>query len=163
MARAYPASRFTGYDYHAPSIAAASKAAAEAGVGDRAAFEVADADALPGGGFDLICLFDCLHDMGDPVGVAAHLRQRLSDHGALLLVEPMAGDELTDNLHPIGRMAYAVSTAVCTPSSLAQPGGTGLGGQAGQARLTDVLHEAGFTHVRRAATTPFNLVLEVRP
>lgn len=163
MARAYPASRFTGYDYHAPSIAAASKAAAEAGVGDRAAFEVADADFLPTSGFDLVCLFDCLHDMGDPVGVAVHLRQALTDDGTLLLVEPMAGDELTDNLHPIGRMAYAVSTAVCTPSSLAQDGAMGLGGQAGQARLTEVLGEAGFTHVRRAASTPFNMILEVRP
>ncbi|MFP4636657.1 MAG: class I SAM-dependent methyltransferase [Nitriliruptoraceae bacterium] len=163
MARAYPASRFIGYDYHPPSIAAASKAAAEAGVGDRAAFEIAEADGLPGDDFDLICLFDCFHDMGDPVKVAAHLREKLADEGTMLLVEPMAGDELTDNLHPVGRLAYAVSTVVCTPSSLAQPGGMSLGGQAGQARLTEVLDQGGFDHVRRVATTPFNLVLEVRP
>ena len=163
MARAFPASRFVGLDYHAPSIAAASKAAAEAGVGDRVAFEIADADALPDDGFDLVTMFDCLHDMGDPVGVAAHVRDRLTADGTLLLVEPMAGDDLADNLHPIGRMAYAVSTAVCTPTSLAQDGARALGSQAGQARLTEVLTEAGFAHVRRAASTPFNLVLEVRP
>lgn len=163
MARAYPASRFVGFDYHAPSIARASKAAAEAGVGDRVAFEVADADALPGAGYDLVCLFDCLHDMGDPVNVAAHLCRAMADDGTLLLVEPMAGDDLADNLHPIGRMAYAVSTAVCTPSSLAQDGAMALGGQAGPARLTEVLTEAGFGHVRCATSTPFNLVLEARP
>lgn len=163
MARAFPASRFVGLDYHAPSIAAASKAAAEAGVGDRVAFEVAAADALPDDAFDLVAMFDCLHDMGDPVRVAAHVRDRLTADGTLLLVEPMAGDDLTDNLHPIGRMAYAVSTAVCTPTSLAQDGARALGAQAGQVRLTEVLAEAGFSHVRRAASTPFNLVLEVRP
>ena len=163
MAQAYPASSFVGFDYHAPSVAAASKAAAEAGVGDRVAFEVARADALPTGEFDLIGMFDCLHDMGDPIGIAGHLRSALVDDGTLLLVEPMAGDDLTDNLHPIGRLAYAVSTAVCVPSSLAQEGAHGLGGQAGQARLTDVLTQAGFGHVRRAAATPFNLVLEARP
>lgn len=163
MAQAYPASRFIGFDYHAPSIAAASKAAAEAGVGDRVAFETVHADALPDEGFDLVTMFDCLHDMGDPAGVAAGVRDRLADEGTLLLVEPMAGDDLADNLHPIGRMAYAVSTAVCTPTSLAQDGARALGAQAGQTRLTDVLTEAGFTHVRRAASTPFNLILEVRP
>lgn len=162
MARACPASRYHGYDYHAPSVAAASKPA-EAGVGDRVGFEVADADALPRGGFDLVCLFDCLHDMGDPIRVASHLRERLADDGTVLLVEPMAGDDLTENLHPIGRMAYAVSTTICTPSSLAQDGAAGLGRQAGQARLTEVLQAAGFRHVRRAASTPFNLVPEVRP
>jgi SAM-dependent methyltransferase len=163
MAQAYPASRFVGFDYHAPSIAAASKAAAEAGVGDRVAFEIVDADALPDDEFDLVAMFDCLHDMGDPATVAAGVRDRLADEGTLLLVEPMAGDDLTDNLHPIGRMAYAVSTAVCTPTSLAQDGARALGAQAGQTRLTEVLTEAGFTHVRRAASTPFNLILEVRP
>jgi SAM-dependent methyltransferase len=163
MARAFPASYFVGLDYHAPSIAAASKAAAEAGVGDRVVFEIAEADALPDDEFDLVAMFDCLHDMGDPVGVAAHLRDRLTGDGTLLLVEPMAGDDLADNLHPIGRMAYAVSTAVCTPTSLAQDGARALGTQAGQARLTEVLTEAGFSHVRRAASTPFNLILEVRP
>jgi SAM-dependent methyltransferase len=163
MAQAFPASRFIGFDYHAPSIAAAAKAAAQAGVGDRVAFEIADADALPDDEFDLVAMFDCLHDMGDPIGVAAHVRDRLTPDGTLLLVEPMAGDDLTENLHPIGRMAYAVSTAVCTPTSLAQDGACGLGTQAGQARLTEVLTEAGFSHVRRAAATPFNLILEVRP
>lgn len=163
MAQAYPSSSFVGVDYHGPSIAAASKTAAQAGVGDRVAFEEARADRLPENEFDLIGMFDCLHDMGDPVGVATHLRSALVDDGTLLLVEPMAGDELADNLHPIGRMAYAVSTAVCVPSSLAQEGAHGLGGQAGQARLTDVLGRAGFSRVRRAAETPFNLVLEARP
>lgn len=163
MAQAFPASRFIGLDYHAPSIATASKAAAEAGVGDRVAFEIADADALPNDRFDLVAMLDCLHDMGDPVGAATNVRERLTADGTLLLVEPMAGDDLTDNLHPIGRMAYAVSTAVCTPTSLAQDGARALGAQAGQARLTEVLTEAGFSQVRRAASTPFNLILEVRP
>ena len=163
MARAYPQSQFVGFDSHAPSIAAAAKAAAEAGVGERVAFEVAAADAFPGSGYDLVGLLDCWHDMGDPVAVAAHIREALGADGTLLLVEPMAGDDLTDNLHPIGRMLYAVSTVLCTPASLAQDGATGLGAQAGQARLTELLTAAGFTHVRRAAETPFNLVLEARP
>ena len=163
MATAYPSSRFTGFDAHAPSVAAASRAAAEAGVGDRVAFEVADADALPPDRFDVVVLLDCLHDMGDPVGVARHLRDRLAEGGTVLLVEPMAGDDLVDNLHPVGRLAYAVSTAVCTPSSLSQPGRSGLGAQAGQRRLAEVLGAAGFSHVRRAAETPFTMVLEVRP
>lgn len=163
MAQAFPASRFVGFDYHAPSIAAAAKTAAEAGVGDRVAFEIAHADALPDDAFDLVTMFDCLHDMGDPAGVAAHVRDRLTTDGTLLLVEPMAGDDLTENLHPVGRMVYAASTTLCTPTSLAQEGAHALGAQAGQARLTEVLTEAGFSHVRRAAATPFNLVLEVRP
>lgn len=163
MARAFPASRFVGLDYHAPSIAAASKAAAEAGVGERVAFEVAEAGALPEDEFDLVAMFDCLHDMGDPVGAAASVRDRLTADGTLLLVELNAGDDLADNLHPFGRMAYAVSTALCTPTSLAQDGEHALGAQAGPARLTEVLTEAGFSHVRRAATTPFNLILEARP
>ena len=163
MARAYPQSRFVGFDSHAPSISAAAKAAAEAGVGERVAFEVAAADAFPGSGYDLACLFDCWHDMGDPVAAAARIREALAADGTLLLVEPMAGDDLTDNLHPIGRMLYATSTVLCTPASLAQDGATGLGAQAGQARLTEMLTAAGFTHVRRAAETPFNLVLEARP
>lgn len=163
MAGAYPNSRFVGFDYHAPSISAAAKAAAEAGVGERVAFEVAAADAFPGNDYDLVCLFDCWHDMGDPLAAAAHIRRTLADDGTLLLVEPMAGDELVDNLHPVGRMLYAASTLVCTPSSLAQPGARGLGAQAGEARLTEVLTAAGFTRVRRAAETPFNLVLEARP
>lgn len=163
MAQAYPQSRFVGFDSHAPSVAAAAKAAAEAGVGERVAFEAADADAIHGSGYDLVCLFNCWHDMGDPLAAAAHIRQTIADDGTLLLVEYMAGDDLTDNLHPIGRMLYAVSTVLCTPTSLAQEGATGLGAQPGETRLTEMLTEAGFTRVRRAAETPFNLILEARP
>lgn len=163
MARAFPASRFLGVDYHADSIAAASEAAAEAGLGERVSFEVATATEVPGEGYDLVCLFDCLHDMGDPVGAAAHLRSTLAGDGTLLLVEPMAGDSLTDNLNPVSRLYYAGSVALCTPSSLAQEGRMGLGAQAGQAQLTKVLEQAGFAQVRRATETPFNLVIEARP
>lgn len=163
MARAYSASRFLGFDYHAESIAAASKAAAEAGVGDQVAFEVAAADRFPGSGYDLACLFDCLHDMGDPVKAAAHIRDTLADDGTLLLVEPMAGDDLVHNLNPVSRLYYAGSVCLCTPSSLAQDGAMGLGAQAGEARLREVLGEAGFTRTRLATSTPFNLVLEARP
>ena len=163
LAEAYPASRFTGFDYHAESIAAASKAAAEAGVGARVGFEVAAADSFSGEHYDLICLFDCLHDMGDPVAAATRARRALADDGTLLLVEPQAGDDLADNLNPISRLFYAGSVFLCTPSSLAQPGATGLGAQAGPSRLLEVLAEAGFTHHRVATETPFNLVLEARP
>jgi SAM-dependent methyltransferase len=163
MAQAYPASRFTGFDSHPESIAVASKAAAEAGVGDRVAFETAPADGFGGDGYDLVCFFDCLHDMGDPVRAAAHAREVLADDGALLLVEPMAEDELADNLHPLGRLFYAGSVFLCVPSSLAQDGAAGLGGQAGEARLREVLAEAGWSHARRAMATPFNLVIEARP
>jgi SAM-dependent methyltransferase len=162
MAQAYSRSTFVGYDYHEPSIEAARKAAADAGVNRRARFEIASAVGFPGTGFDLICLFDCLHDMGDPVGSARHIRDALASDGALLLVEPNAGDALQDNLNPVGRAFYGFSTAICTPASLAQPVGLGLGAQAGQARLTEVLTEAGFSQVRRAAETPFSLVLEAR-
>lgn len=163
MAQAYPASRFTGFDYHAESIAAASKAAAEAGVGERVAFEVAPAQGFPGAGYDLVCFFDCLHDMGDPIGAAAHAREALADDGTLLLVEPMAGNDLTDNLNPVSRLYYAGSVFLCTPSSLAQEGALGLGAQAGETRLREVLAQAGFTHSRLATSTPFNLVIEARP
>ena len=163
MAQAYPAARFVGFDYHAESIAAASKAAAHAGVGDRAAFEVATADSFGGDGYDLVCFFDCLHDMGDPVRAAAHARDALSGDGTLLLVEPMAGDDLADNLNPVSRLFYAGSVFLCTPSSLAQDGASALGAQAGEARLREVLTNAGFAHTRRAAATPFNLVIEARP
>ena len=163
LAGSYPASRFTGFDYHAESIAAASKAAAEAGVGDRVGFEVAAADSFPGDGYDLVCFFDCLHDMGDPVAAAARAREALADDGTLLLVEPQAGDDLADNLDPISRLFYAGSVFLCTPSSLAQPGATGLGAQAGPTRLLDVLARAGFTRRRVATETPFNLVIEARP
>jgi SAM-dependent methyltransferase len=163
LAEAYPASRLVGFDYHAESIAAASKAAAEAGVGDRVAFEVAPADGFAGDGYDLVCFFDCLHDMGDPVRAAAHAREALADDGTLLLVEPAAGDDLADNLNPISRLFYAGSVFLCTPSSLAQDGARGLGAQAGEARLREVLTEAGFTRTRLATATPFNLIIEARP
>jgi SAM-dependent methyltransferase len=162
MAEAYPHSTFAGYDYHEPSIAAARKSAANAAVNHRVRFEAAAAAAFPGTGFDFICMFDCLHDMGDPVGAARHIRETLASDGTLMLVEPYAGDALEENLTPVGRAFYGFSTAVCTPASLAQPVGLGLGAQAGQARLTEVLTEAGFSRVRRAAETPFNLILEAR-
>ena len=163
MAEAYPHSTFAGYDYHAPSVEVARKSAAEAGVDRRVRFETASAAGFPGTGFDLICLFDCLHDMGDPAGAARHIRRALADDGTLMLVEPYANDALEDNLTPVGRAFYGFSTVICTPTSLAQPVGLGLGAQAGQARLTEVLTEAGFSQVRRAAQTPFHLVLEARP
>jgi len=163
LAAAYPNSHFTGFDSHAESIAAAAKAAAEAGVGDRVAFEVTAAESLPTDGYDLVCFFDCLHDMGDPIAAASRAREALADDGTLLVVEPQAGDELTDNLNPISRLFYAGSVFLCTPSSLAQDGATGLGAQAGPTRLLDVLGQAGFRHRRVATETPFNLVLEARP
>jgi SAM-dependent methyltransferase len=163
LAQAYPRSTFVGYDAHPESIAAADKAAAEAGVADRVRFEVAEAASFGGTGFDLVCFFDALHDMGDPVGVLAHTRTTLAEHGTVMVVEPAAGDRVEDNLNPVGRLYYAGSTFLCTPSSLAQPGALGLGAQAGPERLGQVLSQAGFTRFRRTMTTPFNLVIEARP
>jgi SAM-dependent methyltransferase len=163
LARAYPQSSFVGYDFHPPSIEAAQKAAAEAGVADRCRFEVAEATCYPGRGLDLVAMFDCLHDLGDPVGAAAHIRETLADDGTCLLVEPYAEDRLEDNLTPVGRIFYAASTMVCTPCSRSQDVGLALGGQAGEARLREVLEAAGFTRVRRATQTPFNLVIEACP
>jgi SAM-dependent methyltransferase len=163
MAKAYPNSRFTGFDYHAPSIERAKQVAAEAGVQDRVDFQQAKAQDYPGDGFDLVCIFDALHDMGDPVGAAAHIRKSLKPDGAFLLVEPYAHDKLEDNLNPVGRMFYSASTMVCTPASQSQEVGLALGAQAGEARLRKVAEEAGFTRFRRAAETPFNMVFEVRP
>ena len=163
MAQAYPRATFAGFDYHEPSVNAASKAAAEAAVDHRALFATAGADTFPGTGFDLICLFDCLHDMGDPVGAARHIRRALASDGTLMLVEPYAGDSLEENLTPVGRVFYGFSTAVCTPASLAQPVGLGLGAQAGQTRLTEILTEAGFSLVQRVTETPFHLIIEARP
>jgi SAM-dependent methyltransferase len=163
MAQAFERSTFLGVDIHEPSIAAAREAAAKAGVDKRARFDVATAAELPGTGYDLACLFDCLHDMGDPAGAARSIRQALAPDGTLMLVEPMAGDRLEDNLNPVGRAFYGFSTAVCTPASLAQEVGLGLGAQAGEHQLGSVLREAGFSRVRRAAETPFNLILEARP
>ncbi len=162
MAEAFPASRFTGFDYHEASIEHARGAATEAGLADRATFEVASAKAYPGEGYDLVTMFDCLHDMGDPVGAAEHVRSTLRPDGTWMIVEPYAGDRLQDNLTAVGRVFYGASTLVCTPASRDQEVGLALGAQAGEARLREVLSAGGFTHVRRAAETPFNLVLEAR-
>jgi SAM-dependent methyltransferase len=163
MAQAYPQSRFVGSDYHPESIATARVRATEAGVADRVEFVAVDATSYPGGGYDLVTMFDCLHDMGDPVGAARHVRDTLADDGTWLVVEPMAGDRVADNLNPVGRAYYGFSTLVCTPNSLSQDVGLALGTQAGPARLREVVTAAGFTRFRRAAETPFNMVLEVRP
>lgn len=163
MAQAFPRSSFAGFDYHDASIATARRRAADAGVTDRVRFEVASATDFSGAGYDLVCFMDCFHDLGDPVGAARHVRQTLAPDGALLLVEPFAGDQVEDNRNPVGRLFYAASTALCVPNSLSQEVGTALGAQAGEARLTAILHEAGFRRVRRAAQTPFNLVIEARP
>jgi len=160
MAQAYPNSTVTGFDFHPPSIEAAKAKARAAGV-ENVRFEVASAQDYPGEGYDFACIFDALHDMGDPVGAAAHIRETLTEDGTFMLVEPMAGDSLGENLNPLGQIFYAFSTTVCTPASLAQEVGLGLGAQAGQKRLTEVLNEAGFTSVRRASETPTNMVLEV--
>ncbi|HEY7040153.1 MAG TPA: class I SAM-dependent methyltransferase [Methylomirabilota bacterium] len=162
MAQAFPRSIITGFDYHPASIEAARRAADKAGVGDRVSFEVAAAKAYPGTGYDLVTFFDCLHDMGDPVGAAGHVRQSLAAGGTWMLVEPYANDRLEDNLNPIGRLYYGASTLLCTPASLSQEVGLALGAQAGEKRLREVLAEAGFTRVRRVAETPANMVLEAR-
>jgi SAM-dependent methyltransferase len=163
MAQAYPESTFVGFDYHAPSIERAREAAHAAGVGDRVRFEVARAQGYPGSGYDLVAVFDCLHDMGDPVGAAAHVRSTLKDDGTWLIVEPYAQDRLEDNLNPVGRVFYSASTFICTPASRSQEVGACLGAQAGEQRLRDVVTKGGFRHFRRATETPFNLVLEARP
>ena len=160
MAQAYPNSRFHGFDFHAPSIEEARARAEAAGMAN-VQFDVAMAQDYPGDGYDFACIFDALHDMGDPVGAARHIRSTLSPGGTFMLVEPIAGDRMADNMHPIGQIFYAFSTTVCTPASLAQDVALGLGAQAGEKRLTEVLGEAGFTSVRRASETPTNMVLEV--
>jgi SAM-dependent methyltransferase len=162
MAQAYPKSTFVGFDYHDGSINMAREAAAKAGVGDRVKFEVAKAKDYPGKGFELVAFFDCLHDMGDPEGAARHVKESLSSNGAWMIVEPFANDKLEDNLNPIGRVYYAASTMLCTPASLSQEVGLALGAQAGEGRLSKILKSAGFSKVRRAAETPFNIVLEAR-
>lgn len=162
LAQAFPASQFYGFDYHSPSITVSSQRAAEGGVAERAQFIQASAKDFPGHDFDLICYFDCLHDMGDPVGAARHAYKALKDDGTVLLVEPFANDSLEENSTPVGRLFYAASTFICTPNSLSQEVGLGLGAQAGEARLRAVFEEAGFRHFRRATETPFNLILEVR-
>ncbi|MCF4994787.1 methyltransferase domain-containing protein [Pseudomonas syringae] len=162
MAQAFPNSQFLGFDYHAPSIEVATQRAAEGGVSDRALFFHGSAKDFPGNDYDLVCYFDCLHDMGDPVGAARHALQSLKPGGTVLLVEPFAHDNLDDNITPVGRLFYAASTFICTPNSLSQEVGLGLGAQAGEVRLRNVFIEAGFSHLRRAAQTPFNLILEAR-
>ena len=163
MARAFEHATFVGIDSHQSSIDQAQAAAVDAGVQRRTRFEVAPAAELPGTGYDLVTMFDCLHDMGDPVGAARRIRESLAADGTLLLVEPAAGATLADNLNPVGRMYYGLSTVICTPSSLAQEVALGLGAQAGPERLEQVLREAGFSHVRVATSTPFNLILEAKP
>ncbi len=166
MAKAYPNSRFTGFDYHAPSIARARQLAAAEGLDGRVTFETASAKDFPkapgGADYGLVTIFDALHDMGDPVGAARHIKGRLSPGGTFMLVEPMAGDTLAENLNPVGRIFYSASALICTPASQSQEVGLGLGAQAGEARLREVALEAGFAHVRRAAETMTNMVLELR-
>ena len=162
MGQAFPRATITGFDYHPASIEAARQAAEKAGVGDRVSFEVSAAKGYPGTGYDLVTFFDCLHDMGDPVGAARHVRKSLATGGVWMLVEPFANDRLEDNLNPVGRLYYAASTLLCTPASLSQEVGLALGAQAGENRLREVLTEAGFARVRRVAQTPANMILEVR-
>jgi SAM-dependent methyltransferase len=163
MAQAFPASTFVGSDYHEGSITTARQRAAEAGVSDRVRFEVAPASSYSGTRYDLVTMFDCLHDMGDPAGAARHVRQSLAADGTWMIVEPIAGDRVQDNLNPVGRVYYGFSTLLCTPASLSQEVGLALGAQAGEARIRDVVTQAGLTRFRRASETPFNAVFEARP
>jgi SAM-dependent methyltransferase len=161
LAEAYPASTVVGFDAHEGSVDAARKRAADAGLADRVEFDVASASTFSGT-YDLVCFFDCLHDMGDPAGACAHVREQLASDGSVMLVEPFAGDDLADNLNPVGAAYYGFSTLLCTPSSLSQEVGTALGAQAGESRLRDIVTGAGFTTLTRVAETPFNLVLEAK-
>jgi SAM-dependent methyltransferase len=162
MALAYPNSKFYAYDYHAPSIARAKHLAKEAGVDKRITFAQASAKDFPAKDYDLVAFFDCLHDMGDPIGAGKHVKETLAKDGAWMIVEPYANDDLADNLNPVGRIYYAASTFICTPASRSQEVGLGLGAQAGEARLKKVVKDAGFAKFRRATETPFNLVFEAR-
>jgi SAM-dependent methyltransferase len=163
MAVAFPRSTFVGSDYHAGSIQTARRRAEQAGVGDRVRFEATPARAYTGDGYDLVTMFDCLHDMGDPVGAARHVLGTLAPDGTWMIVEPAAGDRVDDNLNPVGRAYYGFSTLLCTPASLSQDVGLALGAQAGEARIRDVVEAGGFTRFRRVAETPFNVVFEARP
>src|ERR1700693_2523573 len=163
MAQAYPASEFIGFDYHKPSIERAKVLAQEAGVGDRITFAQASAKDYPAKDYDLVAFFDCLHDMGDPVGAGKHVKEALAKDGSWMIVEPFAHDNLKDNLNPVGCVYYHASTFICTPASLSQEVGLGLGAQAGESRLRQVATEAGFKRFRRATDTPFNMIFEVRP
>jgi 2-polyprenyl-3-methyl-5-hydroxy-6-metoxy-1,4-benzoquinol methylase len=163
MAQAFPNSTFVGSDYHDGSIETARRRAQDADVAERVSFQVAPAAAYSGNGYDLVTMFDCLHDMGDPVGAARHVRSTLGPDGTWMVVEPHAGDRIEENFNPIGRAYYAFSTLLCTPASLSQEVGLALGAQAGEARIRDVVEAGGFTRFRRASETPFNLVFEARP
>jgi len=162
MAKAFPNSIFIGYDYHNKSIEQAKERAKDAGVGN-VSFEVATAKDFPGKDYDFICFFDCLHDMGDPVGACAHVKSALKSEGTCMIVEPFANDSLEENLNPVGRSFYAFSTMLCTPCSLNQEVGLALGAQAGEKRLKETIISGGFSQFRRATETPFNLILEARP
>ncbi|MGY1747230.1 methyltransferase domain-containing protein [Blastococcus sp. SYSU D00695] len=163
MAKAFPASTFVGSDYHAPSIAQASKRAAEAGVASTVSFEVARARDFGGGPYDLVTTFDCLHDMGDPPGAARNIREQLAPDGTWMIVEPAAGDTVEANLNPVGRVYYSFSTFLCVPNALSQDGGHALGAQAGEAAIRRIVTDAGFSRFARVAETPFNIVYEARP
>ena len=163
MAQAFPHSTFVGSDYHEGSVATARERAVQAGVSDRVHFETAPASSYSGTGYDLVTMFDCLHDMGDPVGAARHVGSSLAQDGTWLIVEPAAGDRVEDNFNPVGRAYYGFSTLLCTPASLSQEVGLALGAQAGEARIRDVVSTAGLTRFRRVSETPFNLVYEARP
>jgi SAM-dependent methyltransferase len=162
LAEAYRAAHVAGFDAHDGSMDAARKRAADAGLADRVQFEVATATTFTGT-YDLICFFDCLHDMGDPAGACAHVREHLAPDGTLMIIEPYANDDIADNLTPVGAAYYGFSTLLCTPSSLSQDVGTALGAQAGEARLRGIVTRAGFSSLRRVAETPFNIVLEAKP
>jgi SAM-dependent methyltransferase len=162
MAQAYAKSKFFGFDYHQPSLDRAAALAKEAGVSDRVTFTKATAKDFPANGYDLVAFFDCLHDMGDPVGAGKHVKETLAKDGVWMIVEPFAHDDLKDNLNPIGRVFYGASTFICTPASLSQEVALGLGAQAGERRLRQVATEAGFTRFRRATETPFNMIFDAR-
>ena len=162
MAQAYPRTQFVGFDFHEPSIAEARKHAKHHGVSDRVRFEIAKAKDIAEGDFDLVTMYDCLHDMGDPRGCARHVREILKKDGTWMLVEPIAGDKPEQNMNPVGRLYYNASTMICVPTSLDQEVGEGLGAQAGQARLSEIISGAGFSKVRRATEGPFNMILEAR-
>jgi SAM-dependent methyltransferase len=163
MAQAFPNSRFYGFDYHDKSVEGARESAKRAGVADRVTFEVAAAKGYAGKDYDFVAVFDCLHDMGDPVGAAKHVRESLAKDGTWMIVEPFANDDFKDNLNPLGRMYYSFSTLLCTPCSRSQEVGLCLGAQAGEARMREVVTSAGFGRFRRATETPFNIVYEARP
>jgi SAM-dependent methyltransferase len=163
MAQTYPRSEFFGFDYHDASIATAQEKAKKAGLDDRVHFDIAPAKSFPGKGYDFVACFDCLHDMGDPEGAAKHVHEALASNGTWMIVEPIAGDDVTANLNPIGRIYYSASTLICVPSSLSQEVGAGLGAQAGQKKIGEAVAAGGFRHFRRAAETPFNMVFEARP